>query len=120
MLNAPKPRMLRAIGAIGVTLAALSCGGDTRPAAPAAARSAATSTQTISGACYRLGLGSAQAICDRVGRRIWSTRVETAIDWLVQNRPQLFDKTDVAAPSTDLYRSSTPRATWTESHRCCG
>ncbi len=104
MLTAPKPWMLRAIGALGVTLAALSCGGDASPTAPRAAQPAMTSTQTISGACYRLGLGDAKAVCGQGGTPHLVDEVETAIDWLVQNRPQLFDKTDVAAPNTDLYK----------------
>jgi hypothetical protein len=100
--------MLRSLGCCersarsGVTLAALPAAG-TQPAAPDAARSAATSRRRSPEPAIA-SLGSAQAICDQSGSPHLVDEVETAIDWLVQNRPQLFDKTDVAAPSTDLYK----------------
>jgi len=98
------PSGLWALAPIAVALAALSCGGGQNPAAPRAVRPAVTSTQSLSGACYRLGLGDAEAACGQGGSPHLVDEVETAIGWLVQNRPQLFDKTNVAAPGTDLYK----------------
>jgi hypothetical protein len=110
---------LRALGAIATAVAALSCGGDANPAAPRGAQSAAASAQAassteagagmdtvpgLSGACYRLGPGNASAACGQDGAPQLVDEVETAIDWLIQNRPQLFDKTDVSAPNTELYK----------------
>jgi hypothetical protein len=100
---------LRALGAGTLALAALSCGGDSsnssNPAASSQARQAAApSIPGLSGACYRLGPGNAQAACGQPGAPQLVDEVETAIDWLVQNRPQLFDKTDVSAPNTTLYK----------------
>ena len=109
----------RAVAAIITAIAALSCGGENNPAAPRGAQAAATSSQTaastdstaslqtvpgLSGACYRVGPGSANAACGQAGSPQLVDEVETAIDWLVQNRPQLFDKTQVSAPNTTLYK----------------
>ena len=99
---------LRAFGAVALALAGLSCSGDSAPSNPAGAgqatQAAAPSIPGLSGACYRLGLGSAQASCGQPGAPHLVVQVESAIDWLIQNRPQLFDKTDVSAPNTTLYK----------------
>jgi hypothetical protein len=58
----------------------------------------------LSGTCYRLGPGDPHAVCGQAGSPHLLDEVETAIDWLVQNRPQLFDKSDVASPGSDLYK----------------
>ncbi len=109
----------RALLVACVSLPALSCGGDSSPAAPGGSSSAATpgtaraTTATepgaatvpgLSGACYRLGPGDPRAVCGQGGSAKLVEKVETAINLVVQNSPQLFDKTDVAAPGTDLYK----------------
>jgi hypothetical protein len=118
MSSRPGTSSAFALGAIATAVAALSCGGDSNPAAPRTAKATATSPATatsvpaanadavpgLSGACYRLGPGSANATCGQGGSPQLVDEVETAIDWLVQNRPQLFDKTDVSAPGTNLYK----------------
>lgn len=95
----------RVLVASCVPLASLSCGGgDSSPASPGAARPVTATSQSLSGACYRLGLGDPGAVCGQGGSPKLVDEVDTAIDLVVQNSPQLFDKTDVAAPNTDLYR----------------
>ena len=100
-------RWRRALAAVCLPLASLSCGGgDSSPAAPAAssARSAPVAIPGLSGACYRIGPGDAHAICGQADAPKLVDEVEMAIDLVVQNFPQLFDKSDVAAPNTDLYK----------------
>jgi hypothetical protein len=92
------------IGVIALPLAALSCGGDSNPAAPRPVRATTTSTQGVSGPCYRLGPGDPEAACGQGGSPKLLGEVEKAIDLLVQYRPQLFDKTDVSAPNTEFYK----------------
>ena len=104
MLSDPRSSGLRTAVAAAVALVALSCGGDSNPAAPRQARAVPTSTQGLSGTCYRLGPGDAHAVCGQSGPPHLVDQVDSAIDWLVQNRPQLFDKTDVSAPNTTLYK----------------
>jgi hypothetical protein len=102
-----------------VPIAAVSCGGGSSPAAPGgdsstapgggargatATAPAAATVPGLSGACYRLGAGDPRAVCGQGGAAKLVDEVETAIDLVVQSSPQLFDKTDVAAPNTDLYR----------------
>jgi hypothetical protein len=87
----------------------LSCGGDTppSPANPAAPAPAATpaSGGTVGTATCRLGNGSPEARCgSKTDRPRLLDRVEAAIDQLVRDKPQVFDREDVAVPNTELYK----------------
>ena len=55
------------------------------------------------GASCSLGNGSADTVCSRSNSR-HANLIETAINLLVQERPQIFDLKDVSAPNSDFYK----------------
>ncbi|MGE5126132.1 MAG: hypothetical protein ACM3PV_07560 [Betaproteobacteria bacterium] len=86
----------------------LSCGGGGSPATPTTPMPtvAPTKPPTSGGgaAGCKLGNGDPGAVCGRGGSPQLLDRVEAAIDLLVQEKPQLFDLNDLAAPHSGLYR----------------
>jgi hypothetical protein len=85
-----------------------SCGGSHSPAAattPTTTATPATAAGTSVGPSCQLGNGSAAASCEKKsGTPRLLSFVETAIDTVVREKPQLFDLKDTAAPGTTLYR----------------
>ena len=55
------------------------------------------------GASCSLGNGSADTVCSWSNSR-HANLIETAINLLVQERPQIFDLKDVSAPNSDFYK----------------
>src|SRR5512145_140006 len=55
------------------------------------------------GATCAIGKGTVSATCGKASARL-AEMVETAINLLVREKPQLFDLNDVAQPNTDLYK----------------
>ena len=87
-------------------LVALSCGGgggspstsSPAPAPPAPAPSGGPVSQTC-----RIGVGSATAACAKQSSRL-TDPVIAAMDQLLRQKPQLFDKSDANPPGSDNYR----------------
>lgn len=104
ILGAAPPFVVPVAAALLVTL---SCGGGSpaspRPASTPTAPAPGTGAAVASGC--PLGNGSASAACGSKTRepRLLSY-VETAIDQLVREKPELFDLKDVAVANTELYR----------------
>ncbi len=87
-------------------LVALSCGGgggspstsSPAPAPPTPAPSGGPVSQTC-----RIGVGSATAACAKQSSRL-TDPVIAAMDQLLRQKPQLFDKSDANPPGSDNYR----------------
>jgi hypothetical protein len=97
-----RPTML-ALTAVAVALA-LSCGGGSGPSSstpvttlPAATPPPASGDGNVTQSC-KLGNGSASAECSKQSSRL-ADKVLAAMDLLVQQKPQLFDLKDEAAPA---------------------
>jgi hypothetical protein len=106
-----------AVAAVGLVAAlALSCGGGSSPSSstpvttlPAPPTPTPTPTPGGSGGdsfshmSCPLGKGSANAACDK-GRSVLLAEMESAMDTLIQQKPQIFDLQDEYAPGSRAYR----------------
>jgi hypothetical protein len=98
----------RTTSVVALALFALSCGGDspstpnTTPTPPVATPPPPAGGGTGSLSCP-LGAGTNAFSCDRKNSRLLA-RVESAMNLLVQQRPQLFDLQDEAGPATRAYK----------------
>jgi hypothetical protein len=96
----------RAAVAVVAALVALSCGGggaapstsSKAPAAPAPTPSDGTVSQTC-----RIGVGTATAVCAKQSSRL-TDEVIVAMDQLLRQKPQLFDRSDASPSGSDNYR----------------
>jgi hypothetical protein len=97
---------LAAAGLIGVLL--LSCGGDNLPAGSTSATitlPASPTPDSSTNAGCTLGKGSVNASCSSgTGSSRLLRKVESAIDLLVREKPQLVDTTVQSPPNTNQYR----------------
>ena len=99
-------RLAAVVGAASSTaVAALSCGGgggspsvSTPTPTPAAAVDSGAAGQTC-----RIGAGYATAVCARQSSRL-TDQVMAAMERLLEQKPQLFDKSDASPPGSDSYR----------------
>ena len=92
--------LLGASAAAFAGLVALSCGGGSPASstAPSPTPVATTAPGSSTGASCRLGQGSSAAVCGRSSSRL-ADYVLAAMDDLIKQSPQLFDKTDEAPPA---------------------
>jgi hypothetical protein len=98
--------------AVLLALATLSCGGGspststpvtTAPAQPTPTPPVAGIGDSFNHASCPLGKGDVNAECGRRNEALLA-EVETAMDLLIQQKPQLFDLSDEYAPGTRAYR----------------
>jgi hypothetical protein len=99
---------VRAALAALVALAAWSCGGASSPVAPASPTPAPTSLPTpgdggVSGSSCPIGKGTLSAPCQKVSPRLLDA-VEAAIDRLVREHPEIFNRADEDGANTGQYR----------------
>jgi hypothetical protein len=101
---------LAAIAALGLSsLLGLSCGGGSSPSSSTPPTTVPTPTPTpptggggVGSASCPIGMGSDEASCERGSSRLQNA-VLMAIDKLVKERPQIFDKTQEAGTGTGQY-----------------
>jgi len=84
--------------------AAVSCGGGGSPSTPtpAPAPSATADSGSLEATC-RIGAGSASAECSRQSPRL-TDDVMAAMGLLLEQKPQIFDKSDASPSGSDSYR----------------
>jgi hypothetical protein len=102
-------RQFRTLAAVTVAAAfiavvAASCGSGGSPAAssPTPAASATPDPGSVGQTC-RIGAGSAVAACGKQSSRL-TDPVMAAMELLLRQKPQIFDRTDANPPGSDSYR----------------
>jgi hypothetical protein len=93
-----------ALAAAAVAAAALSCGGGNPQVQPTPPVTQPSPTPTPVASSCPLGLGSVETTCSAEDSAQLRSYVETAIDMLVNDRPQLLDMTTQSPPNSDQYR----------------
>lgn len=99
-----------AIAAAGlISLVSPSCSGSHSPVTSTLPTTRPTPSPTpgtggVAGTSCRLGYGSADAACSKTSGSHLLPYVESAIDLLVREKPQLLDLASQSAPNTDQFR----------------
>jgi hypothetical protein len=96
----------RAAVAVVTALVALSCGGGGAGPSTSSPTPAATAPTPSDGAVSQtcnIGVGTATAVCARQSSRL-TDQLMAAMDQLLRQKPQLFDRSDASPSGSDNYR----------------